>query len=35
MLDQDWLKTFAPFGIIPEHNRWQPTGACVFIAYEE
>ncbi len=35
MLDQDWLKTFAPFGIIPEQNRWQPTGACVFISYED
>lgn len=35
MLDQDWLKTFAPFGIIPEPNKWQPTGACVFIGHED
>ncbi len=35
MLDQDWLKTFAPFGIIPEPGKWQPTGACVFIGYED
>lgn len=35
MLDQDWLKTFAPFGLVPQPNRWQPTGACVFISHEE
>jgi len=35
MLDQDWLKTFAPFGIIPQPGLWQPTGACVFISYED
>lgn len=35
MLDRDWLKTFAAFGFISEPNRWQPTGACVFVAHED
>jgi len=31
MLDQNWLRTFAPFGVVPQSSQWQPTGACVFI----
>jgi hypothetical protein len=34
MLDQDWLKTFAPFGLMPQQNQWQPTGACVFVEHQ-
>jgi hypothetical protein len=33
MLDQDWLKTFAPIGNIPQPGQWQPTGACVFVEH--
>lgn len=35
MLDQDWLKTFASFGIVSQPNRWLPTGACVFIIHHD
>lgn len=31
MLDAQWLKTFAPFGVIHGPKQWQPTGACVFV----
>jgi hypothetical protein len=33
MLDREWLKTFAPFGIIQPSGQWLPTGACVFVDY--
>ena len=32
MLDEQWLSTFAPVGIIPAAGQWQPTGACVFVS---
>ncbi len=35
MLDHDWLRTFASFGIVPQPDRWLPTGACVFIHHQE